>query len=101
MDGDTAPVTAQQDGPAKGLQAEEGEEDQVLDAIESDEDETQLNKAIQLNLAGNMARTANLADLVQMQRELALRLLEGGYQPPSIETDAGEYENGDEEDDED
>jgi hypothetical protein len=63
---------------------------------ENDEDEVGLRKAIELNLegVGKEARSggANRTNLVQLQRALALSLLEGGFTP--------EYEGEDDEEDE-
>ena len=72
-----------------------------LSGVEEDEDELGLRKAIELSLesmrkegsgggAGNRC-TANGTDLVQLQRALALSLLEGGFVPEYEEE--GDEEN--------
>ncbi|KAK3934638.1 hypothetical protein QBC46DRAFT_347432 [Diplogelasinospora grovesii] len=68
-------------------QVEEEEEE------EADEDEMQLNRAIQLSLDHRNNRfTAGGTNLVELQRALALSLLEGGYVPPQLEEDDHEEE---------
>lgn len=73
-----------------------------LSGDEEDEDELGLRKAIELSLgpmrkegsggaAGNNRYAANGTDLVQLQRALALSLLEGGFVPEYEEE--GDEEN--------
>lgn len=70
---------------------------QLIVESDEDEDEMELNKAIQMNLETNNRYTTNGTDLVEMQRALALSLLESGYEPPYMEDDEEEEEDEQEE----